>query len=334
MIRKLFRLHEESPKRLRVLVLGAGARGKQLAELSESLGAQQIELVAFAAVEPPSALPTGTPRTDETLVACVKRLAIDEIVVAADELRDRLPVSALLDCKLAGISVVSDGAFLERQFGAVRLETLRPSDVIYSEGFTRAVRRTHLKRVVDLTLASLIGVLTLPLMILAALAIALETGAPIFYRQRRVGLHGRNFDVLKFRSMQHDAECDGRARWATPADPRITRVGRLLRQCRLDELPQLWNVLQGDMSIIGPRPGRPEFVAQFNTSLPFYDLRHQVKPGITGWAQVSYPYGASLADAREKLQFELYYLKHHSMWLDLSILLMTVLVVLSGKGAR
>ncbi len=334
-MRRNSRMSPAEAKKYRVLVLGSGARAQRLRSLSHTLNTRRTEIVAFAELGAGKnrLCVRGRPIGD-ALHRYAHHLDIDEIVIAQDEMRNHLPVQELLDCKLTGIEVNSDTAFLERQFGAVRLETLRPSDLLYSDGFSRAIRNARMKRCSDVLLALLLGFVTLPLMLMTAAAIWLESGAPIFYRQRRVGLHGRQFDVLKFRSMRQNAEGDGVARWASVRDARVTRVGKFIRQCRIDELPQLWNVLQGNMSLIGPRPERPEFVAQFLHDLPFYHLRHQVKPGITGWAQVSYPYGASLADAREKLQFDLYYLKHHSWWLDLSILLLTIQVVLSGKGAR
>jgi exopolysaccharide biosynthesis polyprenyl glycosylphosphotransferase len=200
------------------------------------------------------------------------------------------------------------------------------------KGLPQAV--PYSKRITDVVLASALLISTLPLMLLVALAIKCDSAGPVFYRQERVGLRGRHFTVLKFRSMRNDAEADGRPVWAATQDPRITRVGRFIRWVRIDELPQLLNVLRGEMSIVGPRPERPHFVEQFNKLIPLYDDRHAVLPGITGWAQISYSYGASLEDAREKLRYDLYYVANWSFELDLKILLATVGVVLSGKGAR
>ncbi|MGE3775177.1 MAG: exopolysaccharide biosynthesis polyprenyl glycosylphosphotransferase, partial [Gammaproteobacteria bacterium] len=218
--------------------------------------------------------------------------------------------------------------------GKIRLDALHPSGVIFADGFTQAVIRRTEKRLFDIVASLFLLSLTLPFMLVTALAILLESGRPIFYTQRRVGLRGECFNVIKFRSMRTDAEVDGKPVWAAKEDNRVTGVGRFIRKTRIDELPQLLNVLKGDMSFVGPRPERPEFVSELAQVIPYYDLRHHVKPGITGWAQVSYPYGSSIKDAREKLQYDLYYLKNYSVFLDVNILLQTIQVILWGKGAR
>jgi sugar transferase (PEP-CTERM system associated) len=263
-------------------------------------------------------------------------LSVDEIVVAMDDRRREFPVRQLLDCRLNGIEVIDLVNFLERETGRVHLDVLNPSWIIFSEGFRRDALRQTTKRAFDLVASVALVLVTWPLMLVTVLTIVLEDGlrAPIFYRQRRVGLDGHVIDVLKFRSMRVDAEGDGKARWATGADDRVTRVGRIIRKVRIDELPQIFNVLRGDMSFVGPRPERPPFVAQLAESIPYYDERHCAKPGITGWAQVCYPYGSSEKDALEKLQYDLYYVKNHSLLFDLMILLQTVEVVLMGKGGR
>jgi len=226
--------------------------------------------------------------------------------------------------------------FLERETGRVHLEVLNPSWIIFAEGFRRDGVRQLTKRIFDIVASLLLVLITWPAMLLTMLAIAIEEGprAPMLYRQLRVGLDNQAFEVLKFRSMRVDAEGDGRARWATGSDDRVTRVGRFIRKVRIDELPQIFNVLRGHMSFVGPRPERPEFVAKLAESIPYYDERHYAKPGITGWAQICYPYGSSEKDSLEKLQYDLYYVKNHSMLFDLMILLQTVEVVLLGKGAR
>jgi sugar transferase (PEP-CTERM system associated) len=253
-----------------------------------------------------------------------------------DDRRRDFPVRELLDCRLAGVEVIDLVSFLERETGRVHLDVLNPSWIIFSEGFRRDGVRQATKRAFDIVASFALVLVTWPFMLLTALAILLEDGprAPVLYRQRRVGLDGRNFDVLKFRSMRTDAEGDGKARWATGSDDRVTRVGSFIRKVRIDELPQIFNVLRGDMSFVGPRPERPQFVAELSDSIPYYEERHCAKPGITGWAQICYPYGSSEKDSLEKLQYDLYYLKNHSLLFDMMILLQTVEVVLLGKGAR
>jgi exopolysaccharide biosynthesis polyprenyl glycosylphosphotransferase len=214
------------------------------------------------------------------------------------------------------------------------VETLKSSWLIYGRGFPQGWARRAVKRAFDVVMASILLVVAMPVMVVAAIAIFLESGRPIIFRQERVGLGGRSFRLLKFRSMQPDAEKDGVPRWASDSDPRITAVGQLLRRARIDELPQLFNVLRGEMSFVGPRPERPFFVAQLTEQVPFYGARHSVKPGVTGWAQVRYSYGASVEDSVRKLELDLYYVKNHSLLLDLVILVKTVRVVLLGEGAR
>ena len=206
--------------------------------------------------------------------------------------------------------------------------------MIFGEGFRQSWRRASIKRLFDIVAASFLLLLSLPVMLVTAILIVLEDGFPVFYRQERVGLDGRLFKVIKFRSMRNDAESDGQPRWATADDDRVTRVGRFIRRVRIDELPQLYSVLAGDMSLVGPRPERPFFVDQLTRDIPFYAVRHSVKPGVTGWAQVSYHYGSTVDDSIQKLQYDLYYVKNHSLFLDLVILFQTVGVVLTGKGAR
>jgi len=218
--------------------------------------------------------------------------------------------------------------------GEVPIESLKASWLIYGDGFAQDAVRTVVKRIFDATLAALLLFLSLPVMFLAGVAILLESGKPIFIWQERVGRGGRSFLCVKFRSMRVDAEGDGIARWASANDSRITRVGRILRKLRIDELPQLFNVLSGEMSLVGPRPERPSFVAELKERIRFYDLRHSIKPGVTGWAQIRYPYGASVEDAERKLQYDLYYIKNHSLALDVLIIMETVRVVLFGEGAQ
>jgi sugar transferase (PEP-CTERM system associated) len=272
----------------------------------------------------------GTPADIDRLIATHR---IDRIVVGLSDRRGKLPVEELLRAKLAGIRVEDATTTYERVTGKILIDDLRPSWLIFSDGF-RVSRVTRLmKRTIDLALSVVLAAATLPLMIVTALLILFEDGRPILYRQERVGENGRTFTLVKFRSMRTDAEKAGQPMWARDGDERITRIGRFIRKTRLDELPQLWNVLRGDMSFVGPRPERPFFVEQLAMEIPFYQQRHAVKPGLTGWAQVKYRYGSSLEDAMEKLRYDLYYIKHLSVIFDLTIVIDTVKVVLFRRGA-
>jgi len=272
----------------------------------------------------------GTPDDIDRLVA---QHHIDRIVVGLSDRRGKLPVEELLRAKMAGIRVEDATTTYERVTGKILIDDLRPSWLIFSDGF-RVSRVTRLmKRTIDLTLALAMAVVALPLMALTALVVWLDDGGPVLYRQERVGENGRTFVLSKFRSMRKDAEKGGQPIWAKDGDDRVTRVGRVIRKTRLDELPQLWNVIRGDMSFVGPRPERPFFVEQLSRAIPFYQQRHAVKPGLTGWAQVKYRYGSSLEDAMEKLRYDLYYIKHLSVFFDLTIVFDTVKVVLFRKGA-
>jgi sugar transferase (PEP-CTERM system associated) len=245
-----------------------------------------------------------------------------------------MPLRELLDCKLAGINVVDLASHFEHSMGQIRLDTLRAGWLIFGGGFQQNAFRAALKRLSDIVIAMVLLAVTLPVMLVAALWVMMFDGFPVLYRQERVGLHGRRFNVFKIRSMRTNAEADGRPRWASVNDMRITRTGRFMRKFRIDELPQLFNVLRGEMSVVGPRPERPYFVTQLTQEIPFYAIRHGVKPGVTGWAQVRLQYGASVDDAVEKLQYDLYYVKNNSLLLDTLVLYKTIGVVLTGKGAR
>jgi sugar transferase (PEP-CTERM system associated) len=272
----------------------------------------------------------GTPADIERLIAAHQ---IDRIVVGLSDRRGKLPVEELLRAKMAGIRVEDATTTYERVTGKILIDDLRPSWLIFSDGF-RVSRVTRLlKRTIDLTLSLVMAILALPLMVVTALLVWLDDGRPVLYCQERVGENGGTFVLSKFRSMRKDAEKGGRPIWATDGDVRVTRVGRFIRKTRLDELPQLWNVVRGDMSFVGPRPERPFFVEQLSEAIPFYQQRHAVKPGLTGWAQVKYRYGSSLEDAMEKLRYDLYYIKHLSVFFDLTIVFDTVKVVLFRKGA-
>ena len=269
------------------------------------------------------------------LMDVARKLRVDEVIVAVRERRGGvLSLRELLDCKLAGLRIRDLSSFFECVQGQIRLDSLRASWLIYGDGFRQGWLRTFVKRCFDLVVALLLLLVFMPIMIVTAVLILLEDGAPIFYAQERVGLGGRVFRVVKFRSMRRDAERDGKPRWASANDDRVTRIGKVIRKLRIDELPQLFNVLRGDMSLVGPRPERPFFVEQLTEQIPFYAVRHCVKPGVTGWAQVRYQYGASVDDAAEKLQYDLYYVKNHTLVLDTLVLFETVRVVLTGEGAH
>jgi sugar transferase (PEP-CTERM system associated) len=261
---------------------------------------------------------------------------VDQVVIAVDDRRGGLPMDQLLECRTHGIDVVELATFIERELGLLKLDVLDAGWLIFSQGFNRRLLRLWIKRLFDMAASLMLLAVAMPVMAFTALAIWLESGGrgPVLYRQARIGEEGIPFELLKFRSMQVNAESDGKPQWASTRDPRITRVGRFIRKYRIDELPQIFNVLAGRMSFVGPRPERPQFVSTLATMFPYYSERHRVKPGLTGWAQVRYPYGASEQDAFEKLQYDLYYAKNHNLLFDLSILLQTVEVVLWGKGAR
>ena len=320
----------------RILVLGAGSRAASVDDLVKSKR-NVIRIVGYlptkgasSQVDPKRLLPSH-----ESLLGLVKRHQVTEIVVAVRDRRGGvLPVQELLECRLQGVAVTDLASFFERERCQLHLESLNTSWMIFGEGFRQGLIRETVKRLFDMAVSGALVVLTMPVMIVTALCIYLEDGGPILYRQERVGQGGRLFTIFKFRSMRKDAERDGRPQWAGRNDDRTTSVGRIIRILRIDELPQFVNVLRGDMSFVGPRPERPFFVDQLASKIPYYTARHSIKPGITGWAQVRYPYGASLDDAVEKLQYDLYYVKNHTLFLDIMVLIETVQVVLWGRGAR
>jgi len=271
--------------------------------------------------------------TTADIVRLVREQRVNRIIVGLADRRGKLPIAELLEAKLQGVRIEEPETTYERLTGKIMLEELKPSWLIFSDGFRARKLTRAAKRVVDLVLSIVGMVLAAPLMALTALAVRLDTPGPVVYAQERVGEHGRTFMVYKFRSMRTDAET-GTPIWARDQDERVTRVGRIIRLTRLDEIPQLWNVLRGDMSFVGPRPERPFFIEQLAEAIPFYRQRHAVKPGVTGWAQVKYRYGASIDDAREKLRYDLYYIKHMSIIFDLTIVFDTIKVILSQKGAQ
>lgn len=320
----------------RVLVLGSGSRAAKVDHLIKSMtSAHSLQIVGYLPLQGSHHYVEHARVLHDTvsLGEIVTKYNIHEIVIAVRDRRDGgLPVSELLECKLRGINIIELSSFFERENGQLQLESLNASWIILSEGFKQGLARDTVKRIFDLVVSLIIMLISLPAMVLTALAIYLESGGPVLYRQERVGQHGQPFTILKFRSMRSDAELDGKPRWAGKEDDRTTRVGRFIRRVRLDELPQLFNVFMGHMSFVGPRPERPYFVGELTRQIPYYNSRHTVKPGITGWAQVCYAYGASVEDAVEKLQYDLYYVKNHTLFLDMMVLFQTVQVVLWGKG--
>lgn len=331
---RLFRL---DALRRRVMLLGSGSRSAKIEMLvRDEEGNRKFNLVGCLPLTTADCCLNKTRiLTDQgTILSVAKKYRIDEIVVGVRERRGGLPADQLLECKLAGIEVVDLSSFFEREMGQIQIESLNPSWMIFSDGFRRGTFKDIIKRMFDVAASSVLLALTLPVILVTALLIWLESGRPILYRQERVGENERVFNVLKFRSMRKDAERDGVPQWAKKQDDRVTRVGKVIRKLRIDELPQAFNVLKGDMSFVGPRPERPLFVKELAKQIPYYPSRHTVKPGITGWAQIRYPYGATVEDAVQKLQYDLYYVKNYTLFLDLIILFQTAQVILFGKGAR
>jgi sugar transferase (PEP-CTERM system associated) len=322
--------------RRRILVLGAGPRAARLQALADQPGSG-LTIAGFVAMADFEKTMAGAvPRQDiPNLSDHVVALGAGEVVLALEERRNALPLADLLRVKTTGVHVNDIASFIERETGRVDLATTNPSGLIFSDGFSAGQRISKAgKRLFDIVASLLVLVIGLPLMLIAGLAVKLDSKGPVFYYQSRVGMFGEPYNILKIRSMRTDAEAAGKAVWASENDPRITRVGNIIRKLRIDELPQLWCVLKGEMSFVGPRPERPSFVEELEQQLPFYAERHMVKPGLTGWAQINYPYGASVEDARVKLEYDLYYAKNYSPFLDLLILLQTVRVVLWPEGAR
>lgn len=332
-----YHLSDHEALKARLLVLGTGKKAAQLETLRRKVDWRGFKLVGYVHVHGShdEVADHKILERHKPLQELVEQYEIDEIIVAIDDRRKHFPIDEILDCKMNGVDVIDLVTFFERQTGKIKLDALHPSSMIFSDGFSDAVLNNYRKRAFDMTASILLLLVVWPIIAVTALAIWLESGGrgPILYRQARVGRDGLPFEVLKFRSMRTDAEQEG-AQWAQRDDDRITRVGRFIRTYRIDELPQLLNVLRGEMSFVGPRPERPEFVEDLASEIPYFQLRHKVSPGITGWAQISYPYGSSIEDAVEKLQYDLYYIKNYSMLFDLMILFQTAHAVLWGRGAR
>jgi sugar transferase (PEP-CTERM system associated) len=317
--------------RERVFVLGAGERARSLVDALRARADLGMDVVGWGGA-------LGDNVTREQLADCLagiqKRASVDRIIIAMSGRRGTMPVRELLDMRVRGVKVEEATSLLEKVSGKIEVEHLQPSVLIFSEGFDVNHTALALRRAVSIVLSLTVLLICAPLLPLIALAIKLTSKGPVLFRQERVGRFGQPFTVFKFRTMRQDAEAATGAVWAGENDPRITSVGRLLRKTRLDEIPQLWNVLKGDMAFVGPRPERPEFVTWLNEAIPYYQLRHMVRPGLTGWAQVRYQYGASLEQAQEKLRYDLYYIKNISLGLDLLIVFETVKIVLLRRGSQ
>lgn len=323
----------------RVLVYGAGNRAMSIARLRRRADRRGFVILGYIKCledDPASELITQLLPQGASMREFCRTHRVDEIVVAMDDRRRDFPMDELLDCRLDGVEITELVTFLERETGKLYLEVLNPSWMIFSDGFKRGRIHAFLERLLDLIASLLLALVALPFMLLTMMAIKIEDGwrSSILYRQKRVGQYGRTFDVLKFRSMREDAEKEGKPQWATKNDSRVTRVGEFIRKTRIDELPQIFNVVRGEMSFVGPRPERPEFVQRLVERIPYYRERHNVKPGVTGWAQICYPYGSSEQDALEKLQYDLYYVKNHTLFFYVGVLIQTVEVIVWRKGAR
>ena len=323
----------------RALVLGTGKRAGYIRQLDGQAPLMGVDVVGYVQVGDSNGNggdALGVINYDRPLREIVREGKVDEIVLAVDDRRKSMPVTDLLDCKMDGVDVVDLLTFFERETGKVKLTLMNPSWLFLSDGFRVSTLRFMAKRVFDVLVCLLLLPVFLPIMVLVAAAVWFEGRGmePVIYRQVRVGENNNNFTIYKFRSMGVNAEVDGVARWADKNDMRVTRVGKFIRKVRLDELPQIFNILKGDMSFVGPRPERPEFVELLEKDHSYYRERHRVKPGLTGWAQVCYKYGDKLEDAYEKLEYDLYYVKNYSIFLDLLIIVQTIRVVLAGQGAH
>ena len=318
--------------RERVYVLGSGERARMVVDTLETRRDAGMKVVGY------DGAPLEKAERKEAFSVALEsfrgsRPAIDRVIVAIEDRRGELPLRELLKLRFDGVVIEEAGTLLERLTGKLYLDGLRPSSFIYSEGFRVRPSQQSARRLVSTFTAAVGLLLFLPFFPIVVLLVRLSSPGPIFFRQTRVGLGGRNFTVYKFRTMRMDAEAAG-AKWATKDDPRVTRVGMYMRKTRLDEVPQLWNVLRGDMGFVGPRPERPEFVPWLSENIPYFDLRHMIRPGLTGWAQVRFGYGATLEESREKLEYDLYYIKHMSLGLDLLIMFETIKTILRRRGAQ
>lgn len=318
--------------RERVYVMGSGERARRLVDALRARPDLGLEVVGWAGAVGNGSLTRE--QLSEQLLALREKNAVDHIIVAMSDGRGKMPVRELLDMRLSGIKVDDATGLLEKISGKIEVHELNPSWLLFSDGFRLNNSLLFARRAVSFLLALMGLIISLPLLPLIAVAVKLSSPGPVFYRQKRVGLRGHVFNCCKFRTMKANAEADTGATWATDDDPRITRVGKLLRKVRLDEIPQMWNVLKGEMGFIGPRPERPEFVSKLSDQIPYYNLRHIIRPGITGWAQIRYKYGNTIEDSRQKLQYDLFYIKNLSIGLDFWVLVQTLKVIILGRGAQ
>ncbi len=333
----LFLMVDQEYFKKNILVYGAGIKASHMNDLRRKSDTRNIKIIGFIPIEGEDITVDKKQLINFSngLLQFVSTNNIHEIIVAIDDRRKNFPVDDVLECKVQGVEIIDISTFFERQTGRIKLQALHPSNLIFSDGFIQGEIDLFLKRFFDILTSLLLLLITWPVMLFTALAIMIESkfSGTIFYKQIRVGLYNKNFEVLKFRSMSMDAEKNG-AQFAQKVDPRVTQVGDFIRKFRIDELPQLFNVLKGDMSFVGPRPERPEFVKDLSESIKYYEIRHYIKPGITGWAQICYPYGATEEDTRNKLEYDLYYMKNYSIFLDIMILLQTMQVVVWRQGSR
>jgi sugar transferase (PEP-CTERM system associated) len=312
-------------------VLGSGKRAHALVETLRARRDVGMKVVGGSGEDSPD---SDFERFATDLRAFIKpKICIDRVIVAMEDRRRSMPVRELLALRLRGVVIEDAGAVMERLVGKLPLDGLNPSSLIFTDGFNVKTSQQLLRRLVSMTVSFVGLAICLPFIPFIILAVRFSSPGPIFFRQTRVGLRGRPFSVIKFRTMRQDAEAQG-AVWATKNDPRVTKLGRFMRNTRLDEIPQLWNVLRGEMGFVGPRPERPEFVQWLASEIPFYELRHMIRPGITGWAQVRYQYGATLEEAKQKLEYDLYYVKHLSLGLDLLIMFETIKTIVLRRGAQ
>lgn len=331
------RLIPEAPEK-RVLIIGTGELARKIGTDIYRRRGHGLKLTGFIDDDPSK---VGQSIVNPGVIGCfgdianiVKGEKIERIIIALPDRRARLPMRALLDCKLRGVTVEEGETFEERMTGKIPIDNLKPSWMVFSDGFKSLRTRKIMKRIFDLAISMAGLVVCAPVMLITAALIKLDSRGPVIFKQPRVGEHGREFNIYKFRSMKQDAESKTGPVWASTGDDRVTRVGKVIRKLRIDELPQLVNIIKGDMSFVGPRPERAFFVDQLKEIVPYYEMRTVVKPGVTGWAQIKYPYGASVEDAVEKLQYDIYYIKNMSPLLDLMIFFFTIKVVLTGEGAR
>jgi sugar transferase (PEP-CTERM system associated) len=322
-----------------ILVMGVGEKAQLLERLRRRTDNPGVEIIGYVNFSGDDTFHVSRNKVinvdSGSLSEYIKKTGVKEIVVAVDDRRKSIPIDELLNCKLLGVNIIDITEYLERQSGQINLDIFYPSAFVFSDGFANKMESAY-KRILDIFVSSAILLVTAPVMLIAVTALLFESSGKgsIIYRQKRMGLNGKSFNLLKFRSMHEDAEKDGVAVWASKNDSRVTRVGAFMRKTRIDELPQLINVLKGDMALVGPRPERPEIVKELSEKIPFFDLRHYVKPGVTGWAQICYNYGSSVKDSKQKLQYDLYYLKNYSVFLDLVIIFQTIAVIFWAKGAR